>query len=453
MISPPESNRNNLGLLVLVIFSVFAVGLATYFSMENSEPERLTIAAGNSTGDSFVISQALKTVVERHHPKLRITVMETGGTSENLKLLEERKVQLAAAQADVPAPDSARSVAVLFRDTFQLAVHQGSSIKSFGDLRGKRIALPQKGGQFKSFLALANHFGLRDSDFSFVGKDDHGSDEAFEAGQADAVFRVRALSNNAIVHLAKSSRVDFVPIDQASAMQIRAPAFIPTVIPQGAYSGKPAIPPRDLPTVGVERTLLTHDKVSDEAIRAVTAILLENRHEVALAIPEHLAEIRPLLAGVQQPNTQSGLGVAIHAGAKAYYEKDVPSYYQQYADYLGLWVTVGLLFGSWLWEGRRWFQKRQKNLADRYNREVIRLIERAHEAATVENLEAVRADLLAVLMNAVRDLDANKVTQESFQSFRDLWQIATDAVRERNICLPPLMTPAEREQARSAAHS
>lgn len=438
MTPPFGLSRFSLGLLIAAILSV-AVVVAAYFFFftDRTKKERLTLAAGVSTGDSYILSQALKTVVERHYPNLTITVVETGGTAENLKLLEERRVDLATAQADVPTGDSALSVAVLFHDAFQLLVNKGSDIRSFADLKGKRIALPQAGGQFRSFLAVASHFGMSGSDFQFVGRDDVDADSAFSEGRADAVFRVRALSNNAILKFAKSGNVEFLPIDQGPAMQIRIPAYLPSVIPHGAYSGSPPIPHEDLPTISVERTLLTHDGVTDAAIRAITSVLIENRHEMARAIPDNLAEIRPLLAGVEKPDNHSGLGISIHPGAKAYYEKDIPTFFQEYADYVGLWVTVALLLGSWIWEGKRWLEKRRKNLADKYNHDVIGLIDRAYAANTVDELEKTRVDLLAVLMNAVRDLDEGKVTHEGFQSFRDIWQIATDALRERNQCIFP----------------
>jgi uncharacterized protein len=428
-------NRLGLSIILVSIVSLIAVAVGTWFYFSQRRVEHLTIAAGGATGDSFVISTALKTVIERHNPNLRITVKETGGTSDSLKLLEARTVELAAAQADVPAGDDARSVAVLFPDTFQLAVHKGSSIRTFADLKGRRIALPQNGGQFKSFLAVAGHFGLVQSDFEFVGKDDKSSDQAFEAGIADAIFRVRVLSNNAILRMVGRGNIEFLPIDQAAAMQIRIPAYIPSVIPQGAYSGSPAMPPQDLPTVSVERVLLTHSGVSEETIRTITTALVEYRHEVALAIPDSLAEIRPLLASVKQPNTQSGLGIAIHPGAKAYYEKDVPNFFQQNADYVGLWVTLALLMGSWVWEGKRWFESRRKNLADKYNHDVVGLIDRAHSANTVDELEVIRMELLQVLVKAVRDLDQGRVNHDGFQSFHAIWQIATGAVRERSACL------------------
>ncbi len=77
-----------------------AAGLAIIF-VQRSRTEYLTLAAGTSSGESYILGNALKTVVERHYPRIRITLLETGGTVENLQMLEDGRAQLATAQADI----------------------------------------------------------------------------------------------------------------------------------------------------------------------------------------------------------------------------------------------------------------------------------------------------------------------------------------------------------------
>jgi hypothetical protein len=55
-----------------------------------------------------------------------------------------------------------------------------------------QIPLPQAGGQYQSFLSVAEHFGIGAKVCTFVGADEESSDRAFVSGEADAVFRVRA---------------------------------------------------------------------------------------------------------------------------------------------------------------------------------------------------------------------------------------------------------------------
>ena len=304
--------------------------------LQQSKTEYLTLAAGSSSGESYILGNALKKVVEQHYPKIRITLLETGGTVENLQMLENGRAQLAAAQSDILPGPRARAVAVLYDDTFQLLVPKDSPVQSLVDLRGRRIALAQSGGQFQSFLRVAEHFGLHQPDFQFVGTTDATADNAFLNGQADAIFRVRALGDPSIQQLVQSGKVRFLPIEHAAAMKIKYPAFEPALIPEGAYLGNPPVPARDLPTVAVHRTMLARDSANAAAIRAVTGVLMERRQEMMQQIPARMTEVRLLLVQVRRPELQSGLGPALHPGAISFYDKDKPSFLLAHADYVGL---------------------------------------------------------------------------------------------------------------------
>lgn len=165
-----EFNKILLIAIVTVSLGVVA-GLAIMF-VQGAKTQRLTLAAGSRSGESFILGDALQKVVERHYPKVRITLLETGGTVENLQMLDDGRAQLAAAQADVLPGPKARILAILYDDTFQLLVSKDARYQSFADLRGARIALAETGGQFQSFLRVGEHFGLREGDFRFVGSDD-----------------------------------------------------------------------------------------------------------------------------------------------------------------------------------------------------------------------------------------------------------------------------------------
>jgi uncharacterized protein len=417
-----------------VLSLVFIAGLA-FAWLQQSKTQHLTLAAGASSGESYILGNALKKVVERHYPKIRITLLETGGTVENLQMLENGRAQLAAAQSDISPGPAARAVAVLYDDTFQLMVPKDSPLQSLVDLRGKRIALAQSGGQFQSFLRVAEHFGLRQADFHFVGTNDAAADKAFLNGDADAIFRVRALGNPSIQQLVQSGKLRFLPIEQGAAMQIKHPAFEPALIPEGAYLGDPPIPERDLPTVAVHRTLLARDGANTSAIEAITAVLMERRQEMMEEIPPQLSEVRLLLVQVRRPEPQVGIGPALHPGAIAFYNKDKPSFLLAHADYVGLILTVGLMAGSWIWELKRWMQRQQKNTGDQYSNRVVALISAVQEVNSPALLENIWHDLLRILAEAVHDLDTDKLSEESFNSFRSILQIGIEVTKERRAIL------------------
>lgn len=427
----PRLTLNKVSQIGLAVLTVALVSLLAVGVYQSSRTRTLNLAGGSADSDSHILCAALKRVVERHNPRVRINVLETGGTVENLQMLEQGSADLATAQADVMPGPSAQAVAVLFDDTFQLLVHEMSSVRNFRDLRGKRIGLARSGGQFDSFLRVADHFNLRQQDFHFIGGNDSSADGAFSGGAADALFRVRALGNPTIQRLANSGAVRFIPIAQAAAMKIRYPAFQPTTIPTGAYLGEPTIPEDDVPTIAVHRMLLARAGADPNAIRAVTAVLVEQRQEISNEIPSDEAAVRLLLAQIRRPDVHSDFGPGLHRGAASFYDKDKPSFLQANADYVGLMLSVVVMLGSWIWQLKGWMMRKQKNAGDEYSNRAMQLMTSAQAADSVEALDALKTELLGTLTAAVRDLDADKLSEISFQSFRDVLQIVLEVIRER----------------------
>ncbi|NJN92046.1 MAG: TAXI family TRAP transporter solute-binding subunit [Leptolyngbyaceae cyanobacterium SL_5_14] len=388
---------------------------------------RLTLAAGDVNGESYILSKAIEQVVETYHSNIEIEVQATGGTSDNLSRLEEGEAQLATAQADVAAGPSARTIAVLYQDLFQLVVKENSGIEEFVQLRGTRIGLPQEGGQFRSFLEVADHYGLGREDFEFLGENDQAASQAFQQNQVIAVFRVRAPGNQAILNLVQGYNGRILPIGQAEAMRIKHPAFEPAVIPQGAYKGSPPpMPTEDLPTIAVDRTLLVSDRVNRQVVQDITATINERRQEIAEAIPETSAEVKPLVASIDRPTTTGGTGVPLHPGAIAFYERDEPSFVQEYADFLALLLTITLLLGSWVIQLKSWIERGKKEVADNY---VTSALEAMKEDSG--DLDEKQKQLDQTFAQAADALIAERISQESFRTFNEAYKTAREAIDRR----------------------
>jgi hypothetical protein len=225
-------------------------------------------------------------------------------------------------------------------------------------------------------------------------------------------------------------------------MKIKNSAFEPAVIPEGASLGTPPVPAQDLPTVAIQRTLLARDTANEAATRAITEALMERRQEIMQEIPPRMTEVRLLLAQVRRPDPQVGLGPALHAGALSFYDKDKPSFLPAHADYVGLILTVVLMAGCWIWELKRWMQSQQKNTADRYSERIVALIMVAQEANSPASLENIWRELLAILSETVQDLDADKLSEESFDSCRSILQIAMEVTSARRAFFTATSPPA-----------
>ncbi len=423
--------------------AIVSLGGLLWFATDfwgRTRTHRFLLAAGNPTGESYILAKAIEQVVEAQVPSVQIEVQESQGTSENLERLEQGKADLATAQADVPAGKRARTVAVLYPDSFQLVVQGKSPIQKFTDLKGKRIGLPNQGGQYESFLLVAQHFGLTASDFRFIGETDQAADTAFQQGQADAVFRVRAIGNASIANLIKNQGGRLIPIDQAEAMRVHYPAFEPTQLPKGAYKGsEPTVPADQLATIAVQRLLLAHDRVDPEILRQITQVINENRRELKAAIPANLGNTAPLVANIRRPELTGGTGIPLHPGALSYYDRDKPSFIQENADYLALILTVGLLGGSWLWELKRWFERRRKNLADQYIEQAIVLMN-----APIP-LQTSLKELDQLFEQVAAELVREGISQESFRTFNEAYKTVREVIvrKAKNLASQAAIPPTK----------
>ena len=420
----PITRSATIGLLAI------SLGVVGWFGADlwgRNRTYRLVLAAGSSTGESYILAKAIETVIEAKVPRVNIEVQETNGTADNLKQIEANKVDLATAQADVPAGGIARTVAILYSDSFQVVVQGKSTLQKFTDLKGKRIGLDPKGGQYASFLQVAQHFGLVEKDFTFIGDSDQNSDLAFQQGQVDAIFRVRAIGNSQIATLIRNNGGRLIPIEQAEAMRVKHPAFEPTKLPKGAYQGNaPTVPAEDLSTVSVQRLLLANANLNPEILLQITQAINENRRELQAAIPPSVSNAAPLVSAIRRPETTGGTGIPVHPGALSYYDRDEPSFIQKNAEYLGLILTLTLLGGSWLWEFTRWMDRRKKDLADNYIEQVVDVMN-ACQTATLQPKEAlIKID--HIFEQVADELIQDGISQESFRTFIEAYK----TVREVN---------------------
>jgi uncharacterized protein len=91
--------------------------------------------------------------------------------------------------------------------------------------------------------------------------------------------------------------------------------------------------------------------------------------------------------------------------------------------------------GSWIWELKRWMQKQQKDQADIYSKRVVTLISAVQTTNSVSQLDEAWHELLKILAEAVHDLDDDKLSEESFNSFRAILQIGMEVTKERRALL------------------
>jgi TRAP transporter TAXI family solute receptor len=427
--------------LPAVFLSVFVgFGLIAKLVHDQQRVYLLKIATASKDGEYYAFSQALADVASRHQPRLRIQVIATAGASENMQLLRQKQVQLAIVQSDTPVATEVEAVAGLFPEVFHVIAAADANIDRLSDLKEHRVALmPEGSGSHDLFWKIGHHYGLTETELDYIAVPADEAHAAFERGEVDVLSRIIALGNPTVQQLMQRTQAKLIPLEQAEALQIALPYLESATIPQGAYGGSPAIPPQTIPVVSVRAILVSHEGVDRNLIYQVTQLLYEYRNE--------LVALNPRAAAISMPNSMQNLGLPLHEGAQNYYNQDKPNFFVEYAELLGLVLSASVLLASGFWQLRYSLMQRQKNRADMYNLEILTLIEQVYKSDSLEELENIRLQLFEILKTVVDDLDLDRISAESFQSFTFPWEVAISTIRHREMILLNLTPPQDSDQS------
>ncbi len=397
-------------------FFVISAGLIW---LDSHRTQVLVIGAGHKQGESYAMVSAISRLATKYDPKLRIIVAETGGSGQNTHMLSEGLLQMATIQADTPTGPRVRLVTSLYPDVFQLLVRKDRAINSVAELKGKSVALPSRSsGQYRSFLFLARYYGLSPRDMNLISMSSRAASWAIVHGGVDALFRVRAPGNAELKEIIHSDAVKILPIPHTRALRLVQPAIEEGVLPAGSYRGAPAVPERDLPVPMVRRLLVAGVDVPPDLVERVTRLIYEHRRE--------LASLTPLSGFIAAPDTLFNHPIPLHEGARRYYERDKPSFLQENAELLALYLTILAGAASIL---LRLNTRRQKARVDAYNRELIALY---NQAVTDPNPreEYYRDRMMEIFARVLKDSEDGNINTTGFEFLSFAWDELNDAIIE-----------------------
>lgn len=407
--------------LLTIVFFILLAGFAGLWWYEHQRTYVLAVGAGPRSGQAFQLMAAFKDVVARNSSKIKLEIYETRGSLDNANLLAKGAVQLATTQVDLATGADLRMVADLYRDMFQLIVRPEANITAIGDLNGKRVALPPMGsGEYKAFWFLMSHYGLKKSDIDVISGTEKTTEWVFMNGDVDALFRIRAPGNPALLKLITQTGAQLVPIRQASALQLMQPALHQDKMPMGSYRGDPPIPMENLPAVSIQVMLTTAAMVPDTVIYELTTILFENRRD--------LIERQPLAGSISNPQNVIGALIPLHDGARAYYEKDKPSFVQENAEPIALLLMILALFASGLVSLSSY---RRKRVMDRYLDELLELAARSRNAPDLSTIDKCDEELAKFVSRIIEATGRNHINHHQFDLFNFTYTATEDAIRDR----------------------
>ncbi len=424
-----RSGNKLLMLLALLVTLLIVAFTAWWYLIRVPDDVVLKVGAGPYRSDSYELMKEVAEVVERHGTGVRLEVVATADSSQNISLLNRGKIDLATIRSDTPVVDNVRLIASLFPDYFQFIARSGAGIRYLTELKGKRIAIPPYGtDEFRSFWVIADHYDLAIKSMKWKPMPLEEAKDKLLKGEVDVLFTVRSLRDRLLLNLFEDATITntglyFVEVDQAEAIALKRPFVQVDSVPRGAFIGAIPTPRREVKTAIVNRVLVTREDIDVAAIAEVTRVLFEHRLDLIIRFA--------LASAILKPQEGQGVSSPLHDGAERYFNRDAPSFIQENAEPIALIITILAMLFSGLLTLRSRMGNTQKDRMDSYNYMLLDIAEKARVTERPDEIKSMKEELFKILETVVRALDTDEVTEEGFQSFSLLWKSVSDVLNDR----------------------
>jgi TRAP transporter TAXI family solute receptor len=325
----PRPTRRSLlasGLAALAMPELARPALAQRRPWQPGDRFTLRIAASQPVHPIYAVTVGQKALIERALPGVRVEVVATQGGIENAILIKAGDVEAAngntagaysvhhgkfEAAGQPPYPELL-SWMPGYDAPQGIMVNPNSPIRSFSDLRGKRIALgPVGSGAEAVMTATIRGLGLSDSDFATVLRTDPRQGfNALATGNVDAVLWGTAHPAGAITEQVTTRNLGFVSFTEAelAGMVRDVPYFNAARVPAGVYATQTT--EMIWPSTGVHHWIAA--RVPEELVYRATKAIWEGREEL---VARHSSQ---RFLSPEMVRTQAGM-VPFHPGAARYF--------------------------------------------------------------------------------------------------------------------------------------
>jgi len=310
--------------------ALFSVALLGSASSAIAQDKFITIGTGGQTGVYYVVGQSICKLVNRGTSKhnIKCTAPSTGGSIANINAIKAGDQDMGVAQSDWQyhayngtskfgdqgAFKDLRAVFSVHGEPFTVVARKDSGIKTFDDLKGKRVNVGNPGsGQRATMGVVLDALGWKESDFA-LASELKSAEQAAALGdnKVDAIVFTAGHPNGSIQEATTTTDAVLVPVTGPAIDKLVSgnPYYAKAIVPGGMYRGND----KDVETFGVKATFVSSAKVPDEVIYQVVKAVFDNF--------DRFKKLHPAFETLKEKDMLTGGNSApLHAGAVKYYKE------------------------------------------------------------------------------------------------------------------------------------
>lgn len=300
-------------------------------SSARSSDKFIAIGTGGVTGVYYPAGGAICRLVNKGRKShgIRCSVESTGGSIDNISLLNRQEIDIAVAQSDWQyhsyngtdyfsnkKPNlRLRSLFSLHSEPFTVIARKNAGIKTFDDLKGKVVNVGNKGSGMRATMDfIMKHKNWKYSDFKESTELRAAEQaQALCAGEIDVMIYAAGHPNGAVQEVTTTCEATIIPVSGKDIDDLitNNPYYAYTVIPGGMYNGND----ENVKTIGVKATFVTLDSTDEEVVYQLVKSVFDNF--------DNFKTLHPVF-GILDPQrlVHEGNTAPLHPGAAKYFREE-----------------------------------------------------------------------------------------------------------------------------------
>ena len=280
----------------------------------------LSVLTGGTQGTYYPLGGTFAELIT-NETGVKATAEVSQASAANMTALQNGEGEVAFVQTDIAfyategiemfkePIDTVSALGALYPETVQLVTLADSGIKSFEDLKGKKVSVGAPGsGTYANAEQLLGIHGLTMDDIEAQNLDFGESTDGLQSGQIDAAFITAGYPTSAVEALNATNPVTIIPVSAEKAADLIAkyPYYAVDTIPAGTYGLA-----EEVPAVSVLAMLAVKKDLSEDLVYAMTKAIYDNTDKIAHAKGEFIKAETGL----------DGIGIEVHPGAQKYFDE------------------------------------------------------------------------------------------------------------------------------------
>lgn len=317
----------NRRLFFIVSMLVGLVLIYGFYNDTHAQSRRLSIGTADTGGVYYIYGGGIAKIISSYIPNTIATAEVTPGAVDNVKMLQNKSIDLAFTKSDIAA-DALRGVGIFEKtgkvpvriiaathaDIAHVVVWGTSGIEKIEDMKGKRISTsaPGSGHEIVAMRLLeAANVSIHEIKRERLSLSE--SVNAFKDRKVDGFFFATGIPAASMLDLSSTPGVSYKILDVQSYLkkisEKHGAVYVESEIPKGTYSKLE----KDVKTFAVPVIFVTTEDMDPNLVYLITKTMFERKSELEAIHKE-----------ARKLNLKSAIsvgGVPYHPGAIRYYKE------------------------------------------------------------------------------------------------------------------------------------